>query len=55
MDDRLLAEDTVYFNCGSHTVSLRMGRASAIAVIFFAIVLVVTLLQRRLMVREVEY
>jgi multiple sugar transport system permease protein len=35
--------------------SLRMGRASAIAVIFFAIVLVVTLLQRRLMVREVEY
>lgn len=27
MDDSLLAEDTVYFNCGSHTVSLRMSRA----------------------------
>ena len=26
MDDCLLAEDTVYFNCGSHTVSLRMSR-----------------------------
>ena len=26
MDDALLAEDTVYFNCGSHTVSLRMAR-----------------------------
>jgi len=26
MDDALLAEDTVYFNCGSHTVSLRMSR-----------------------------
>jgi len=26
MDDALLAEDTVYFNCGSHTVSLRMKR-----------------------------
>ena len=26
MDELLLAEDTVYFNCGSHTVSLRMGR-----------------------------
>ncbi len=26
MDDLLLAEDTVYFNCGSHTVSLRMAR-----------------------------
>ena len=25
MDDALLAEDTVYFNCGSHTVSLRMA------------------------------
>jgi len=27
MDDALLAEETVYFNCGSHTVSLRMARA----------------------------
>lgn len=26
MDDALLAEETVYFNCGSHTVSLRMKR-----------------------------
>lgn len=26
MDDALMAEDTVYFNCGSHTVSLRMQR-----------------------------
>ncbi|NOZ23960.1 MAG: hypothetical protein GXP25_23025 [Planctomycetes bacterium] len=26
MDDALLAEDTVYFNCGSHTVSLRMSQ-----------------------------
>ena len=26
MDNLLLAEDTVYFNCGSHTVSLRMAR-----------------------------
>jgi len=26
MDSLLLAEDTVYFNCGSHTVSLRMAR-----------------------------
>ena len=26
MDDALLAEETVYFNCGSHTVSLRMAR-----------------------------
>ncbi|MEW6359618.1 MAG: YbaK/EbsC family protein [Planctomycetota bacterium] len=26
MDDALMAEDTVYFNCGSHTVSLRMRR-----------------------------
>jgi Ala-tRNA(Pro) deacylase len=26
MDDALLAEDSVYFNCGSHTVSLRMTR-----------------------------
>ncbi len=27
MDDALLSEDIVYFNCGSHTVSLRMKRA----------------------------
>jgi len=27
MDDALLAEEIVYFNCGSHTVSLRMKRA----------------------------
>ncbi|MFQ6041632.1 MAG: aminoacyl-tRNA deacylase [Candidatus Poribacteria bacterium] len=27
MDDALLSEETVYFNCGSHTVSLRMSRA----------------------------
>lgn len=27
MDDALLAEETVYFNCGSHTLSLRMRRA----------------------------
>ena len=26
MDDALLAEETAYFNCGSHTVSLRMAR-----------------------------
>ena len=26
MDNLLLSEDTVYFNCGSHTVSLRMAR-----------------------------
>lgn len=26
MDDALLSEETVYFNCGSHTVSLRMSR-----------------------------
>lgn len=26
MDDALLEEDTVYFNCGSHTVSLQMSR-----------------------------
>jgi multiple sugar transport system permease protein len=35
--------------------SLRMGRASAIAVIFFFIILVATLIQRRLITREVEY
>ncbi|MFC1716346.1 aminoacyl-tRNA deacylase [Candidatus Poribacteria bacterium] len=27
MDDALLSEEIVYFNCGSHTVSLRMKRA----------------------------
>jgi len=26
MDNALLEEETVYFNCGSHTVSLRMSR-----------------------------
>jgi len=26
MDDAILSEETVYFNCGSHTVSLRMSR-----------------------------
>jgi prolyl-tRNA editing enzyme YbaK/EbsC (Cys-tRNA(Pro) deacylase) len=26
MDDALMAEDEVYFNCGSHTISLRMKR-----------------------------
>ena len=26
MDDAILAEEIVYFNCGSHTVSLRMSR-----------------------------
>ncbi|MBN1285528.1 MAG: sugar ABC transporter permease [Anaerolineae bacterium] len=35
--------------------SLRMGGASAIAVIFFAIIFVLTLVQRRLLVREFEY
>jgi len=30
MDDALLTEDTVYFNCGSHTVSLRMARADLV-------------------------
>jgi multiple sugar transport system permease protein len=35
--------------------SFRMGRASAIAVIFFMIILIVTLIQRRLITREVEY
>ena len=35
--------------------SLSMGRASAIAVIFFAMVLVVTLVQRRMLVREFHY
>lgn len=35
--------------------SLRMGRASAIAVIFFFIILAATLIQRRLITREYEY
>jgi multiple sugar transport system permease protein len=35
--------------------SFRMGRASAIAVIFFAIILIATLIQRRLITREVDY
>jgi multiple sugar transport system permease protein len=35
--------------------SLNMGKASAIAVIFFAIILVLTLVQRRLIGRELEY
>ncbi|MBM3236387.1 hypothetical protein FJZ31_08820 [Candidatus Poribacteria bacterium] len=26
MDDAILSEEIVYFNCGSHTVSLRMSR-----------------------------
>ena len=26
----LLSEDTVYFNCGSHTISLRMKRADLV-------------------------
>jgi multiple sugar transport system permease protein len=35
--------------------SLRMGRASAIAVLFFLIILLITLIQRRLITREVDY
>jgi multiple sugar transport system permease protein len=35
--------------------ALSMGRASAIAVIFFALVLFITLIQRRLISREYEY
>ncbi len=35
--------------------SMQMGRASAIAVVFFAIVLVITLIQQKLLSREVEY
>ena len=35
--------------------SLRMGRASAVAVIFFGIILLVTLIQRQLITREVDY
>jgi Ala-tRNA(Pro) deacylase len=30
LDDALLSEETVYFNCGSHTVSLRMSREDLI-------------------------
>jgi len=30
MDDALAAEETVFFNCGSHTVSLRMARADLV-------------------------
>lgn len=35
--------------------SLNMGKASAIAVVFFTIVLVLTLIQRRLITREYDY
>ena len=31
MDDALMSEEIVYFNCGSHTVSLRMKRADLAA------------------------
>ena len=31
MDDALMSEEIVYFNCGSHTVSLRMERADLAA------------------------
>ncbi|MBI3946476.1 MAG: hypothetical protein HY321_11195 [Armatimonadetes bacterium] len=30
MDDALLAEETVFFNCASHTISLRMRRADMV-------------------------
>ena len=30
MDDALLSEEIVYFNCGSHTVSLRMKRVDLV-------------------------
>ena len=30
MDDALLSEEIVYFNCGSHTVSLRMKRSDLV-------------------------
>ncbi len=30
MDNALMSEEEVYFNCGSHTVSLRMSRADLI-------------------------
>ncbi len=32
MDNALLSEEIVYFNCGSHTVSLRMKRADLVDV-----------------------
>jgi len=32
MDNALMEEDTVYFNCGSHTVSLRMKRSDLVTV-----------------------
>ncbi len=35
--------------------SMQMGRASAIAVIFFIIVLIITVIQRKLVSREVDY
>ena len=35
--------------------SMQMGRASAIAVVFFVIVLTITLIQRRIVSREVDY
>jgi prolyl-tRNA editing enzyme YbaK/EbsC (Cys-tRNA(Pro) deacylase) len=30
MDNALMEEDTVYFNCGSHTISLRMKRSDLV-------------------------
>ncbi len=30
IDDALMSEETVYFNCGSHTVSLRMARSDLV-------------------------
>ena len=30
MDNALMEEDTVYFNCGSHTISLRMRRSDLV-------------------------
>jgi len=32
LDDALMAEETVFFNCGSNTVSLRMARSDLVAV-----------------------
>ena len=31
MDNTLMAEETVYFNCGSNTISLRMARSDLVA------------------------
>lgn len=31
IDDALVSEETVYFNCGSHTISLRMARSDLAA------------------------